>query len=487
MIESVADLIGGIRARMPIEVGRELDRLEARLREPLRVAVVGRVNAGKSTLVNALLGLRVAPTDVSECTRVVTWFRYGHPQRVTVRLQDGRELDLQLTPEGMLPSTLPVPLAEVATLDAYLANEPLRSMTLIDTPGIGSVHGTLSASTEELLTARTTADAAASADAVVFLLNQPVMADELDTLRGFTDRENAAGGAGPATAVGVLGRADQIASDSRRPWRLALELASHYAQLFRHDVATIVPVMGLIAETAEAASLTEPDARHLAQLASMDPKSFDRLMWSVDRFVTGDAPVPVEGRQRLLQLLDLYGVGCAVEFLRAGGHAQAAAVRRELASISGIAEVKRMLASYFREQDHVLKVRSALELLRRLSYSRAAGQEAAALVDLRTKVDALKLDPAMHPIAELELLHEGATGALTLPDDLMSEMRRVLGRGNVQTRLAIHGEEGDAVRSAAQEGMIRWRRFMNTEASPTQARACRVVMRTYQILWNAAS
>src|SRR5436189_243603 len=133
--------------------------------------------AGKSTLVNALLGLRVAPTDVSECTRAVTSFRYGHPQRVCVRLKDGGELDVQLTPEGMLPSELPVPLAEIAALDAYLANEALRSMTLIDTPGIGSVHGTLSASTEELLMVRTTADAAASADAVVFLLNQPVMPD----------------------------------------------------------------------------------------------------------------------------------------------------------------------------------------------------------------------------------------------------------------------------------------------------------------------
>ena len=467
MIESVAELIGGVRARVPIEVGRELDRLEARLREPLRVAVVGRVNAGKSTLVNALLGLRVAPTDVSECTRAVTWFRYGHPQRVAVQLQDGRELDLQLTPEGMLPSTLPVPLAEVATLDAYLANEPLRSMTLIDTPGIGSAHGTLSASTEELLTARTTADAAASADAVVFLLNQPVMADELATLRGYADRQNAVGGAGPATAVGVLGRADQIANDSGGPWRLALELASHYSQLFRHDVATIVPVMGLIAETAES-GLAHRAGRTTSRSSS--PRWIrSRSTGSCGRWIDSSraTPVPVEGRQRLLELLDLYGVGCAVEFLRGGGAAGAAAVRRELASISGIAEVKRMLASYFREQDHVLKVRSALELLRRLSYARAAGAEAAALVDLRTKVDALKLDPAMHPIAELELLHDGATGALALPDELMAEMRRVLGRGNVQTRLAIQGEEcDDSVRSAAQEGMIRWRRFMNTEASP---------------------
>ena len=36
--------------------------LRAALAEPLRVAVVGRVKAGKSTLVNALVGRRIAPT-----------------------------------------------------------------------------------------------------------------------------------------------------------------------------------------------------------------------------------------------------------------------------------------------------------------------------------------------------------------------------------------------------------------------------------------
>ena len=162
-------------------------------------------------------------------------------------------------------------------------------------------------------------------------------------------------------------------------------------------------------------------------------------------------------------------------------------MRRHLASISGIAVVKRMLASFFREEDHVLKTRSALDLLRRLSYAPAQGAQADALIGLRTQVDALKLDPTMHPIAELELLHDVQSGVLVLPDDLAAEMRRVLGRGSPQTRLALQGNGGEAIREAAQEGMIRWRRFMNTEASPSQAKACRVVLRSYQILWEASS
>ena len=39
-----------------------LDRLD----EPLRVAIAGKVKAGKSTLLNALVGEKVAPTDATE-------------------------------------------------------------------------------------------------------------------------------------------------------------------------------------------------------------------------------------------------------------------------------------------------------------------------------------------------------------------------------------------------------------------------------------
>ena len=76
--------------------------LERRLREPLRLAIAGMVKAGKSTLLNAMLGEQIAPTDAGECTRLVTWYRYsatptitlhpreGEPRRIPVRREQGR-------------------------------------------------------------------------------------------------------------------------------------------------------------------------------------------------------------------------------------------------------------------------------------------------------------------------------------------------------------------------------------------------------------
>ncbi|MDG2040937.1 MAG: dynamin family protein, partial [Ilumatobacter sp.] len=50
----------------------DLNAIRARLDEPLRVAIAGKVKAGKSTLLNALVGELLAPTDTGECTKVVT-------------------------------------------------------------------------------------------------------------------------------------------------------------------------------------------------------------------------------------------------------------------------------------------------------------------------------------------------------------------------------------------------------------------------------
>ena len=60
-----------------------------RLDEPLRVALAGRVKAGKSTLLNALVGERLAPTDEGECTRIVTWYQEGVTYQVEVVPRDG--------------------------------------------------------------------------------------------------------------------------------------------------------------------------------------------------------------------------------------------------------------------------------------------------------------------------------------------------------------------------------------------------------------
>src|SRR5690606_29470980 len=71
--------------------------VQDRMAEPLRVAIAGKVKAGKSTLMNALVGEQLAPTDASECTTVVTWYRNGFTYRVTLQPREGNPYQVPFT------------------------------------------------------------------------------------------------------------------------------------------------------------------------------------------------------------------------------------------------------------------------------------------------------------------------------------------------------------------------------------------------------
>ena len=95
--DQVRAILGGtVRAyqgepayRQRADVFDELDRIGRRLNQPIRIALAGTLKAGKSTLVNALVGENIAPTDATEATRIVTWFRHGPTPKVTANHYGG--------------------------------------------------------------------------------------------------------------------------------------------------------------------------------------------------------------------------------------------------------------------------------------------------------------------------------------------------------------------------------------------------------------
>ena len=127
----------GLRRRCP----KPRHRLQAvldRLDEPLRVAIAGKVKAGKSTLLNALVGEELAPTGAGECTRIVTWYRDGITYRATLEPRHGDARQVPFTRDG---GAITIDLGgtdagDVNRLVIEWPSSSLRQMTLIDTPGI---------------------------------------------------------------------------------------------------------------------------------------------------------------------------------------------------------------------------------------------------------------------------------------------------------------------------------------------------------------
>src|SRR4051794_11135325 len=127
--------------------------IRGRLEGPLRVAIAGRVKAGKSTLLNALVGVRLAPTDAGECTRIVSWYRRGQGYQVSARLKSGamKQLAFQRV-EGALQISLgDLVERDVEALDVSWPASTLEKVTLIDTPGLESINDENSRRTREFL------------------------------------------------------------------------------------------------------------------------------------------------------------------------------------------------------------------------------------------------------------------------------------------------------------------------------------------------
>ncbi|MBM2616148.1 dynamin family protein [Actinoplanes sp. LDG1-06] len=485
---SVATLCDQMVARVGKEAGGQLIQIRDRLGEPLRVAIAGRLKAGKSTLVNALIGRRVAPTAVGECTRVVTRFRYGTADRVDVVCRDGSRRSLPLDDDGMIPQRLGVPASRVAYVDVTLTSEKLRDLTVVDTPGLASTDTLVSARAEEAVGTSTApfdadidADSAgevAAAEAVVYVFTQAVRADDLRALEAFRDA-SARLASTPINALGVFGKADTLVAGAGDPWPVAGPLAEQQASLLSRTVSDVVPVVGLLAETGESGRLTGADRDALRQLAALPPAELKIMLASVDLFRSRTAPVGAEQRERLLQLLDLYGIGFALAQLEADPRLSTGELVRRLVAASGFPRLRNTLEETFRWRSDAIKAGWALSRLERLAGHTRDERDRERL---RDGVERLLRDPAYHRLRLLDAAQRVATGAVALPVEWEQELTRLATSEDPRWILRLPDAGVEELATAAVAAANRWRVYAVAGAGPAQSRVAQVAQRGFHIL-----
>ncbi|MGD9997983.1 MAG: dynamin family protein, partial [Ilumatobacteraceae bacterium] len=130
--EQIRDLTDDALASLVAGPGRDMvEQIRHKLDTPLTVTVAGGVSSGKSTLVNALLGQRIAAVDAGECTRIVTEFRFGVHERAEVVGTDGTVTVLPLE-RGRVPEHLGRPVEQIASVVVHLSNALLRELAVVD-------------------------------------------------------------------------------------------------------------------------------------------------------------------------------------------------------------------------------------------------------------------------------------------------------------------------------------------------------------------
>ncbi len=450
-----------------------LDRLQA----PLQVAVTGRLSSGKSTLVNALVGRKVAPTAAGECTRLVTRFTYGGIDRVEVVATDGRVVALGLTDEGTVPPDAPsragIAVEDVSHLEAVITSDLLAELTIIDTPGLGSLERAPLGGVQHA--------AVVGAEAVLHVLAQGVRTDDVDVVELFTadtaDREN-----GPATVLAVLTKADTLSRGAHPSvWAAAEHLAAQQARRLGRRVVGVLPVVGLLGETTETGAFTSADADALRVLARADDATRVALLASVDLFTAVPSTVDAAVRARLLRLLDLHGVACALHVLDADPDVSVGRLRAALHAASGLDAVRARLQHVLGARVDVLKAAAALGALSGAAATLGVAADRTAVAE---GVERLLRLPEAHQLQVAEVLTLLTSGAVALPDDLTAEVVRLGTHTDPGRRLDLPGAPVPTLAALALERAGWWRGYASFGARPDQARIAHVVHRAYFLLWQ---
>lgn len=483
--DQVRAILGGtIRAyrsepayRQRPDIFYELERIGARLNEPIRIALAGTLKAGKSTLVNALVGEDIAPTDATEATRIVTWFRHGPVPKVTANHWRGRRSNVPIHRNaGLTFDFRTLNPADVADLDVEWPADALVHSTIIDTPGTSSLTRDASERTLRLLLPP---DGVPRVDAVVFLL-RTLNAPDIALLKQIGHLVGGATGA--LGIVGVASRADEIGAGRIDAMLSAADVAARFTREMNETgiCQAVVPVSGLLALTAR--TLRQSEFIALRKLAGADNAALTKAMLSVDRFVRADSELPVDAatRAQLLERFGMFGLRISLAVL-AAGVTDAAGLADELLERSGLEALRRVIDQQFAQRSDMLKAHTALLSLRRFVEAFPIVATPYVIAD----IDPLLADT--HGFEELRLLSQLPCRQTTLNEDELASLRRIIGGAGTDpaSRLGVHpaelqGQEGPRAAFAAAQ---RWRRRAEHPLNdPFTTRACRAAVRSAEAI-----
>lgn len=267
-----------------------LQSLKSQVDQPCVLAIAGRVKAGKSSFLNAILGKDLAKVGTTETTATINVFRKGTPpdpeKPVLVIWKNGHQnyesKEFLDSLQGSDAATLQK--AEGIRRLEYLLSDPIfDEVTLVDTPGTdanvgddGDAHQKV---TEEFFNLRKqhseeTKEQTDNADAVIYLIGQVANASMQNFMQEF--QAATSGGSSAMNAIGVMAKVD-IDKDVIRDRD---ELASSIAQKMQHELNTVVPVSAGIWRALDELRKNNKLEWMQQKLKSLPEEGFDYIMQS---------------------------------------------------------------------------------------------------------------------------------------------------------------------------------------------------------------
>lgn len=355
-------------ADAPVELAERMEELASQVRQPCVVAVAGRVKAGKSTFVNALLGQDLAKVGTTETTATINYFTYGDPdpeRPVRCHWRGGKITDESRSfLDGLQVNDLETLRRAdgIDYLQYFLPNLLLKQITLVDTPGTGAVVEEHQERTSEFMRlsgqlrqrhdeeTRRLGDAA---DAVIYLVGQVAKATDRAFLSEFA--ETTGGGSSALNAIGVLSKIELQPEVLARRRELSAKIVSQ----LEDGLNTVIPVA---AGVRRALDYLLADDRALLMrmydtLRRIPPETLDVLLDSEEFFCDLDFPdCPLSPAERRALVGGMkWGVFATIARVAADPSLDHDALAEKLEEISGFGPLWEVLNRRFIERGHLLR------------------------------------------------------------------------------------------------------------------------------------
>ncbi len=486
------------------ELAELIKSMRSRLDEPLRVAIVGMIKAGKSTLLNALMGADIVYTGTLETTYTVTWFKYGDTPSLKIYFNNGTTekaefADMKKWSVREYEKENPR-INDVRYIVVYYPAEVLKKIEFIDTPGLNSTYGKDAKNTLDFLAVNGTKEDkdtiryASEADAIVYAFNRSLAETDVQILKEF--HHNFASSS-PINSIGVLTRVDVSGGwdvySKQSPTQEAMQVTETLMK--KHNLNsllyTIRPVTAKAVEGA--ANLSEREKAALTAFSGMDREDFKDCLSEAKNFADSTKGLyaqlgDTEVRRSLMEKLAPYGIYEATEQLCAGCSVDE--LQQILYEKCGIAGVNELLEKHFGGRTFIIKTKYILDNIKSAIRSRLAKtndddlRKTCGVIDNKISV----LETSNQRMDELRIIQSYYDGRLVFNSaDEKEDFLRITGEYgySADKRLGIEGVYTlEDLRGRVSEKTAKWRikagEFMQTAAYRD---AAEVIVRSYEMLY----
>ena len=330
------------------------------------LAVVGQMRAGKSSLLNALIGANLAPVGVNETTATINWFTYGtgeSTQRFRVHWRGRPPEEKSLSDRGQWSGESSL-AGETRKLEFFADTEFLRTADVVDTPGTRSLLTAHQEKIDEFLAKKAddeTRDLGSKADAILYVVMPVGRQSDSDLLENF-QKSTRLPNSPSHNSLAVVHKWETLESED--PHAEACSKAQRIFEAMGDFVTAVLPVSAPLGWAAE--HFPEPFWDSVLNIAINTTKTdFEDLLADARDFDENEAsgcPMDVANRRRLRQEFKLPWPCLKVVFNMARHRApgNSSDLRQIILETSGLVHLRDTIHNRFFARSRVLKMSKIL-------------------------------------------------------------------------------------------------------------------------------